>query len=886
MPKNNERIPYIEGESAEQDIILDAEQSRQIGAKVLAAIHYEDKNRNPIVASSYEKARKNKEKFPDGSSAEQRNLAHLRRLDRMIEKGGSKLEKRIWQESIKNIDLVQTENITESTWRSLQRENRNHGGGDIELTPQLKEMTAQQYRDVQLGELEDIANYLSAEECPYPRWYKIYVWNGLTNLSRKTKNIENGFPVLQKRDKTTTAGFPKLSPAAIAKVYDDITSYYDIATDAKEAAKSTDKTDGTVEKLVKNGSFAKLYSYELSRLTKSVEVPEKTEDVHGEWIEYDLNHINNLTEAAEGTPWCIVSPTVARNYLKYGSFGHGEEVDDDWDDDNWDDDWENGWDDDNWNDDWDDNDWDDENNDYDEEQTDEEIESTDKSVETANETAKGRFILFHLTDPDTGLPSKRACASIRLDPKGNVAEISGICGDSNQRLNDSLVPIVKEKAMQYPGGEQKMQAFLDNEEIIRLEEKFKKGEAFTKDEVNFIFENKRKIEALNPYNRDPRIEELQDAPTLLANGTEVNVLANNLPPDKVIQNLNLLLGAKANINLIMSKLDPRTTAVYYEKLRAAGAKIDLNNLISELDSRGQISACLNSLLKAGADVNDLVPRMKPENIANHLDSLRAAGAEIDADDLASKLTPTLIAANLKRLLAAGAKIDVDNLVPQLSSSDIHHTLNQLLDAGAKADDLVPKIMKDPDATIRNLNKLLSAGAKISDLSAIIEKNKNAYYYPLEMNAEILLDNGADVDLLVSKIHPDDVAENLKFFLEKGAKIDVDDLVSKISSSTIYLTLEDLLDAGASADVVIPKLDSYDIMKHFDKLRAKGAKIDDLLSRFDSSDIIRNLDDLIDAGVKIDDLVKRLDPEDVVRKRGKLLAANASEELIDSIANKY
>lgn len=722
MPKNNEHIPYIEGESAEQDIILDAERSRQIGAKVLATIHYEDKNRNPIVASSYEKARKNKEKFPDGSSAEQRNLAHLRRLDRMIEKGGSKLEKRIWQESIKNIDLVQTENITESTWLSIQQENRNHGR-DIKLTPELKEITAQQYRDVQLGELEDIANYLSAEECPYPRWYKIYVWNGLTSLSRKTKNTENSFPVLQKRDKTTTAGFPKLSPAAIAKVYDDITSYYDIATDAKEAAESTDETDGTVEKLVKNGSFAKLYSYELSRLTKSVEVPEKTEDVHGEWIEYDLNRINDLTEAAEGTPWCIVSPTVAKNYLEYGTFSHEEndDLDDDWDDD--------------WDRDWNDDDW-----------SDEEDEDKNSSIGTIKET-RGRFVLFHLTDPNTGLPSKSACASIRIDPDGNVAEISGICGDSDQRLNDSLVPIVKEKVMQYPGGERMMQAFLDNEEIIHLDEKSKKGEPLTEDEINFIFENNRKIETLNPYGYDPRIKELRDVPALLANGVDANILTQNLPPSSISPNID-------------------------------------------------------RLLNAGADINDLVPKIeKPEDVAD------------------------------------------------------------------------------------NVNRLLSAGAKIEDLVSILKKNKDVRYYDTPQETDILLSIGADIDLIVSNLSPFSITDNLEFLLDKGATIDIDNIVSKMPSGVFYNSLDSILDAGVSTDIIMPKLDRWDIVKHCDKLLAKGLKPDDLLSKLDSSFIADQLDNLLAAGIEVGVLIRHLASIDVLHKRKKLLAAGASEKLIDSIIYK-
>ena len=783
MPKNFEHIPIVEGESAEQDIILDAERSRQIGAKVLASIHYEDKNRNPIVASSYEKARKNKEKFPNGTPAEQRNLAHLRRLDAVIERGGSALEKRIWQQSINNINLVQTEDITESTWRSIQRDNRNHGGGDIELTPDLKEMAAQQYRDVQADELEDIATYLSADNCPYPRWYKIYVWNGLTSLSRKTKNGEDGFPVLQKRDKTTTAGFPKLNPAAIAKVYDDITGYYDMETDAKEASGSTDETDETIDKLVKNGSFAKLYSYELSRMTNIVEVPEKTEDIHGEWAEYDLDHVDEITEAAEGTPWCIVSPAVARNYLKYGEYGHPDE--DDWDDD-----------------------WDD-----------------DEPAGDSTKESKGRFVLFHLTDPDTGLPSKQACASIRLDQNGNVAEISGICGGSDQRLNDSLVPIVKEKAMQYPGGEQKMQAFLDNEEIIQLEDKFNKGEAFTDDEVNFIFESKREIEALNPYNRDPRIKELRDVPTLLANGTNADAITDALHPYNISQNLN-------------------------------------------------------QLLAAGADVNNIVSKISPNDVAAHLNLLREAGANINFNDLVPKLSPKTTALYLDELRAAGAKIDANNLMPKLEQADV----------------------------IKNLNPLIAAGAKPGDLVAKLEKRDNSYY-PLATEVEKLLDKGADLDLIVSKLQPFQIAENIKFFLDKGAKIDVDKLASELNSAAIFITLGDLLDAGASVDAIIPKLDTHDIMRHLDKLLDKGAKIDDLLSQFKPSDIISNFDELVDAGasinslaqrlrssttidnlyelhyqkVKIDDIVKCLDPETVRQNRLKLIAAGANPFLVDDRA---
>ena len=677
--KGAEPLPNLEQQKDSES--LSNLKQQDIGATVLSLANFQDKHKSS-VQKSFDKARREKESLP-GDNNERRNLAYLKRLERIVEKGGDAAEKRLWELSKKRIHLVQTEDITESTWRSIQQDNRNHGGGNIELTDQLKDASAKEYRDVQADELESYIDYFASEDCPYPLWFKIYAWDGLTSLSRNVKTSNDGFPVLQKRDKTTTSGFPKLNPAALAKVYDGVTKIWGLPTDAKEANHSDAETDDVLKRIVKSGSFAKVYSYELSKLTQPIEVPDKTEDIHGSWIEYDLSNVEDLSSAAEGTPWCIVSPSTAKNYLKYGSYGAGGS----------------------------------------------EYYNGDQN--------EARFYLFHLEDPTTGLPSKQACASIRLDPDGKVAEVSGILDGSKQRLNDSLLPIVKEKCDQLPGGERKYQAFLDNEHLVQIDEKIKNNEPLAADDFYFIFETDRDIEQLNDYNRDSRIVEFRDymleKDKLLAAGADVNKLVSRLNSDDIADNLDKLLAAGVDVNKLVPKLNSRVIARNFDKLIAAGADIDINEHIPKLDSR-TIAWILDKLLAAGADVNELVSKLNSYYIAWDLDKLLAAGA--DVNELVSKLDSYDIARNLDKLLAAGA--DVNELVSKLNSYYIAWDLDKLLTAGADIDinEHIPKL--DSRTIAWNLDKLLAAGA--------------------------------DVNKLVSRLNSDDIADNLDKLIAAGADI--------------------------------------------------------------------------------------------------------------------
>lgn len=105
--------------------------------------------------------------------------------------------------------------------------------------------------------------------------------------------------------------------------------------------------------------------------------------------------------------------------------------------------------------------------------------------------------------------AENACASVRLDVYGQVAEISGL--NDGQALEDSLIPQVEEKVRSLPGGERFLKAFADKKQLIALDRKMQSGEDLTTAELEFLYETDRPIDTLDTYNGyDPRVYELKE----------------------------------------------------------------------------------------------------------------------------------------------------------------------------------------------------------------------------------------------------------------------------------------------------------------------------------------------------------------------------------------
>ena len=569
----------------QQNEILSEKQSltrlqNEIGSKVLALVNFESKHKD-IVESSFNKARQNKEKLP-GKNNERRNFAYLSRLDRMVEKYGNKAEQKIWEASAENV-VMDYEDIPDAYWKQQEQILRDNGQGR-KLSEYEKKILAEDLIDKQRQSITSWANYLGDKNCPYPLWFKVYAFDGISKMSNALNLDDADY---NRRDNTTALSFPKLNAEILAKVYRQINDFYGVD---KENWLAQHSDDEKLVSLVKSANFPKLYAKELVDTKVIIKTPEHTEDIHGDWFEYKLGDEEEIASLAEGTRWCVVDPNVAHNYLTYGQYSNPEEYDD----------------------------YDDDYYDYDD-------------AEVENSEAK--FIIFRLEDPNSpGVYASNGSASIRLDPDGIVDEISGL--NDGQAVEDALVPIVKEKTISLPGGEKYLQKFDDKQALIRLDKKMEKGQDLTKEELSFLYELDRPIATLDTYNRkDPRIPELKEKYDLeyaLEKGVDANKLASSLESEDIISKLDALLRYSADIDIIVKNMDPKNIARNLDYLNKNGANIDINQLVSNLRQEDITkNKNLNILLQHGADVNLITEKLSKKDIEDNIDLLRKYGANLD-----------------------------------------------------------------------------------------------------------------------------------------------------------------------------------------------------------------------------------------------------------------
>ena len=780
----------------------------EIGSKVLSLVNFESKHKD-IVESSFDKARNKKEKLP-GKNNERRNFAYLSRLDRMIEKHGDAIEQKLWAASAENL-VMDYEDIPESYWKQQEQILRDNGQGR-ELNEYEKKILAEDLIDKQRQSITSWANYLGDKNCPYPLWFKVYAFDGISKMSNALNLDDADY---NRRDNTTALSFPKLNAEILAKVYRQINDFYGVD---KENWLAQHSDDEKLVSLVKSANFPKLYAKELVDTKVILKTPERTEDVHGDWFEYKLGDEEEIASLAEGTRWCVVDPNVAHNYLVYGEYGHSK--------------------------------------------------STGSDKES---NSKAKFIIFRLEDPNSpGVYASNGSASIRLDPNGIVDEVSGL--NDGQAVEDALVPIVKEKALSLPGGEKYLQKFDDKQTLIKLDNKMKEGEDLTKEELSFLYELDRPIATLDTYNReDPRIPELKekygieyalekgvDANKMVASldscdiaknldsflkqGADINNTVNHMKAYDIAKNLDSLLEHGADVDNIVNNIASYHIAENLDTLLKYSAIIDVNELVSSLDSHS-ITRNLDKLLRNGADIDLVINRMRYSDIVDKLDYLIEHGANIDVNELVSRLNSFEISDNLDTLLKNGAdinvalnkmdpyyivnkldfliehgaNIDVNELVSELKSYDILQNLDTLLKNGADIDLVVGKI-KSHDIVYK-LDFLLARDANI-DVNELVSRLNS---FEISDNLDTLLKNGADINNIVSNMNPRDIDYKLFTLLGHGA--DIDNILSNMKPDRIADNLFILLEHGADANLITEKLSKKEIEDNIDILREYGANLD-------------------------------------------------------------
>ena len=765
----------------------------EIGSKVLSLVNFESKHKD-IVESSFNKARQNKEKLP-GKNNERRNFAYLSRLDRIVEKHGDALEQKLWAASAENL-VMDYEDIPDAYWKQQEQILRDNGQGR-ELSEYEKEILAEDLIDKQRQSITSWANYLGDKNCPYPTWFKVYAFDGISKMSNALNLDDADY---NRRDNTTALSFPKLNAEILAKVYRQINDFYGVDKENWLAQYSDDEK---LVSLVKSANFPKLYAKELVDTKVILKTPERTEDVHGDWFEYKLGDEEEIASLAEGTRWCVVDPNVAHNYLVYGEYGHSRST------------------------------W------------------SDKES-----NSKAKFIIFRLEDPNSpGIFASNGSASVRLDPDGKVAEISGL--DEGQAVEDALVPIVKEKALSLPGGEKYLQKFDDKQTLIRLDKKMEKGEDLTKEELSFLYELDRPIATLDTYNEeDPRIPELKEKYGIeyaLEKGVDANKMVASLDSCDIAKNLDTLLEHGADINNTVNHMKAYDIAKNLDSLLKQGANI--NNTINNMDSY-RIAKNLDTLLKYSAiiDVNELVSELKTYEVSENLETFLKNGADIDL--VVNRMRYSDIVDKLDYLIEHGANIDVNELVSRLNSFNISDNLDTLLKNGADINVALNKM--DPYYIVNKLDFLIEHGANI-DVNELVSELKS---YDILQNLDTLLKNGADINLVVGKIKSHDIVYKLDFLLARDANIDVNELVSRLNSFEISDNLDTLIKNGADINNIVSNMNPRDIDYKLFTLLEHGADIDNILSNMKPDQIADNLFILLDYGVDANLITEKLSKKEI------------------------
>ena len=721
IPKSSPEDVAID-ESQAEAIAREDEQilKQQIGARMLRAVGYADKIPASLhdAESTFAKNRKrlHKERVPqafnNNESGERKLMLHLDTLEKAISAGGSAVEQSILDEiihgdpdaNIPGIHISTMEDIPDSYWRSQEEAYRDNGH-IIHYDARLKSEELEIIQQEQVNSIELWESYLQHESCPYPMWFKLYALDGISKMGKYDKNRGE----FVKRDNTTVAPYPRLDEASLAKVFQSIVDFYSLGDKSTRPQKQGGGADEELTALIKSGNFNKLYTKFLSQERYIIEVPKNPENIHGEWIEYNPGDEEKLAKAADCTPWCIVSPSVAHNYLEYGNYegvGIG-------------------------------------------------------GYKDGNYRSKAKFILFHLVNPSTSEISGSGCASIRLGTDGRVAEISGL--QKGQALDDSLVGIVEEKVMSLPGGEKFLEAFKDKKRLIEIDHKWRRGEELTEEDIAFI---NGPIHTLDTYNKeDPRVTFIKTIAIPLQNGGNINEIVDNLNSDTIAENLDALLEHHANVDNIVYRLDREDTIEKFDTLLEHHA--DINNLVNNLHSEDIIEK-FDTLLAHNANIDNIVSHLDSLHIIKKFGTLLGHHANID--NIVSHLDSFHIIEKFDTLLAHNANID--NIVNQLYGEDTIEKFNALLAHGANIDNIVnhlysEDIIKKFDtllehhANIDNIVNNLDSGDIVKKIDTLLKHHADIdniidrFYF-------------GDIDSLVNNLPKSQIDEKYGTLLAHGA----------------------------------------------------------------------------------------------------------------------
>lgn len=186
--------------------------------------------------------------------------------------------------------ILNPEDIPEGYFDLQRRIAREHGHGDISLTPQMRQEAARIISGDQRHSLKVWSEYLAGNDV-YQDWFKLYAFEGVAKLGKFDK--EKG--EFQKRSSGTTVPFPELSRGALSQVHSwlkkakvDGEDIIGLHGDLESENFSPEK-EAKFQKALKSGRFDKLYVYALEAVNEGTITAEQKKEIEGSWKVYKQN---------------------------------------------------------------------------------------------------------------------------------------------------------------------------------------------------------------------------------------------------------------------------------------------------------------------------------------------------------------------------------------------------------------------------------------------------------------------------------------------------------------------------------------------------------------------------------------------------------------------
>ena len=233
-----------------------------------------------------------------------------------LEKAHQRVSKSKREEDLKllknfyyNLYVIKPEDIPDSYFEHEKKIMRERGYGDIEITPERKQILINQIIEDQKESLDKWIKYFlfDEESNSYEMWEKYWVFQGLQQLGKYNKETGK----FSKRDKHTVYPFP---PVEREVIFTTLKLMEDYIKDKKG--------DNEIRSALGSGNFKTLYEYSIKMIMNKGEKQSNT--TLGKWIKYEQgSDYHKLRDSLQGyyTGWCTAAgENFAKGQLENGDF--------------------------------------------------------------------------------------------------------------------------------------------------------------------------------------------------------------------------------------------------------------------------------------------------------------------------------------------------------------------------------------------------------------------------------------------------------------------------------------------------------------------------------------------------------------------------------------